>query len=85
MTKQIVRDNPATLNGITVAIAKRLCRYAFGEHYCYLRQVFLEFRVTLYDNIPDGNGQYLSLDRNVVDDFTEYWGKEFFKIEVIKR
>lgn len=85
MGRQIEKSQPATIDGVTRAVAKKILSYVFGNWFYSVKQEGFEFHVILLDTVKDDDGNWCDVDKELIKDFQQFFGKHFYKIRIIKR
>lgn len=84
MGRNSERSTPATIDGVTKAVAKKIIKYVFGSWFYSIRQEGFEFHVILLNEVKDESGTWCEIDSDLVDDFLSYWNNNVYKIRIVK-
>jgi hypothetical protein len=85
MGRHAEKDKPHTITGMTTAFSRKLLQYVFGKLFYNMKQSGLIFRVILFDSVKDEDGEIITLDRDILEDFLSFWGKQSFKVIIIPK
>ena len=79
MGREITREKPSTLSGMTKYQAQRIAKYAFGEYFDSFKVDFPNFLYVIsVKKQVDGE----PIDQGIIDYFQEFWGAQW-KIRIL--
>ena len=85
MGRSNTRQTPTTIDGMVPAVTKKVLRYVFGNWFYALHQKGYEWHVILLNEVEDINKNIIPVDKDLIEDFLNFWGRNFYKFKIIKK